>query len=286
MPNRLEVSETASAQTASAIASVSTMWGRHWNSVSALLLKTNLHWLVSRCWVSLVNLEIRVLRNAVDTEFPYRVRIVDMGLIAATLFADTVSDSQIIIPGKRITVFPIPPVTRRYGKNLVNNLGAGLFYLPGISGQISGQILGHISQTFPKFRFKFRVFFRQLHSENDNRSARLKRGEKRGKCQKHANSVLWTLWALRPQIHAEFRRIRGKTHVDRPIFSCMVCMRAALHESDGNHENDENDEENSDSYKQGVESWKSWIRRNHRNHENDENHGNPGHKPVKVQIVL
>ena len=29
----------------------------------------------------------------VDTEFPYRVRIVDRGLIAATLFADTISDS-------------------------------------------------------------------------------------------------------------------------------------------------------------------------------------------------
>ena len=29
-----------------------------------------------------------------DTEFPYRVHIVDMGLIATTLFADSVCDSQ------------------------------------------------------------------------------------------------------------------------------------------------------------------------------------------------
>ena len=53
----------------------------------------------------------------------------------------------------------------------------------------------------------------------------------------------------------------------------MVCVRVALHENDGNHENDEND---SDSYKQGVECW---IGGNHGNHENDENHGNPGCKP-------
>ena len=37
----------------------------------------------------------------------------------------------------------------------------------------------------------------------------------------------------------------------------MVCMRVAVHESDGNKENDEDD---SDSYKQGIECWKS---RNH-----------------------
>ena len=37
-------------------------------------------------------LPVHVARG-VDTEFPYRVRIVDRGLIAATLFADTVSDS-------------------------------------------------------------------------------------------------------------------------------------------------------------------------------------------------
>ena len=48
----------------------------------------------------------------------------------------------------------------------------------------------------------------------------------------------------------------------------MVCMRVALHENDGNHENDEDD-----SYKEGVECW---IDGNHGNHRNDKNHGNPG----------
>ena len=38
-------------------------------------------------------LGIRVA-SGVDSEFPYRVCIVDRGLIAATLFAATVSDSQ------------------------------------------------------------------------------------------------------------------------------------------------------------------------------------------------
>ena len=33
--------------------------------------------------------------SGVDTEIPYRVRIVDRGVIAATLFADTVSDAQV-----------------------------------------------------------------------------------------------------------------------------------------------------------------------------------------------
>ena len=37
-------------------------------------------------------LEIRVA-SEVNTETPYRVRIVDRGLIAATLFAITISDS-------------------------------------------------------------------------------------------------------------------------------------------------------------------------------------------------
>ena len=32
--------------------------------------------------------------SGVDTESPYRVRVVDRGLIAATLFGATVSDSQ------------------------------------------------------------------------------------------------------------------------------------------------------------------------------------------------
>ena len=41
----------------------------------------------------LLGLPVRVA-SGVDTEFPYRVRIVDSGLIAATLFADTVSDSK------------------------------------------------------------------------------------------------------------------------------------------------------------------------------------------------
>ena len=46
------------------------------------------------CWV----LPVRVA-SRVDTEFPYRVHIVDMGgLVAATLFADTVSDSQMNAP--------------------------------------------------------------------------------------------------------------------------------------------------------------------------------------------
>ena len=62
----------------------------------------------------------------------------------------------------------------------------------------------------------------------------------------------------------------------------MVCVRAAFHENDGNHENDENDEDNSDSYKQGVECW---IRGNHGNHENDENHGNLGCKPRVPQTT-
>ena len=39
----------------------------------------------------------------------------------------------------------------------------------------------------------------------------------------------------------------------------MVCVRAAFHENDGNHENDENDEEDSDSYKQGFEGWNSRV---------------------------
>ena len=39
--------------------------------------------------------------SGVDTEFPYRVRIVDRGLIAATLFA-AVSDSQILRPSLKI----------------------------------------------------------------------------------------------------------------------------------------------------------------------------------------
>ena len=41
-------------------------------------VKRSLHWLLNH--------------SRVDTEFPYRVSIVDMRLIAATLFADTVSD--------------------------------------------------------------------------------------------------------------------------------------------------------------------------------------------------
>ena len=44
------------------------------------------------CWV----LPIRVA-SGVDTECLYRVRIVNRGLIAATLFAVTISDSQIIL---------------------------------------------------------------------------------------------------------------------------------------------------------------------------------------------
>ena len=35
----------------------------------------------------------------------------------------------------------------------------------------------------------------------------------------------------------------------------MVCMWAAFHENEGNHENDENDEDNSDSCKQAIECW-------------------------------
>ena len=43
------------------------------------------------CWVLPV-----LVASGVDTEFPYRVRIVDRGgVIAATLFADTISDPQI-----------------------------------------------------------------------------------------------------------------------------------------------------------------------------------------------
>ena len=38
-------------------------------------------------------LAVRVA-SGVDTEFPYQICIVDRGLIAATLFATTVSDSQ------------------------------------------------------------------------------------------------------------------------------------------------------------------------------------------------
>ena len=43
----LEVSETASAQTVAAIASVLTMWGPNWISVWAFPCERNLHWLVS-----------------------------------------------------------------------------------------------------------------------------------------------------------------------------------------------------------------------------------------------
>ena len=49
--------------------------------------------------------QVRVA-SKVDTEFPYRVRIVDMGLIAAALFAETVSDSQILVA--RIHFCPFP----------------------------------------------------------------------------------------------------------------------------------------------------------------------------------
>ena len=52
-------------------------------------LEGNLHSLVSQGWVSVLGWEISVA-SVVDTEFPYRVRIVDLGLLAATLFADTV----------------------------------------------------------------------------------------------------------------------------------------------------------------------------------------------------
>ena len=41
------------------------------------------------CWV----LQVRVA-SGVNTEFPYRVCIVDRGLIVATLFATSISDSQ------------------------------------------------------------------------------------------------------------------------------------------------------------------------------------------------
>ena len=41
----------------------------------------------------MLGLEIRVA-SGVDIAILYRVLIVDMGLIAATMFADTVSDSQ------------------------------------------------------------------------------------------------------------------------------------------------------------------------------------------------
>ena len=73
----LEV-ETASAQTASAIVSASTMWGRYG--------------LVGRGWASVLGLEIHAA-SRVDIEFrigPYR----RCGVDAATLFADTVSNSQ------------------------------------------------------------------------------------------------------------------------------------------------------------------------------------------------
>ena len=60
------------------------MWGRYSISVWAFLLKGNLHWLVNRGWIFVLGMEIRVACG-VDTEFPYRVRIVDMGLIAATV---------------------------------------------------------------------------------------------------------------------------------------------------------------------------------------------------------
>ena len=65
--------------------SVSTMWGWYWNSVSASLLERLLLGFAS------------CVASGVNTEFPYRVRIVDRGrgVIAATLFADTISDRQI-----------------------------------------------------------------------------------------------------------------------------------------------------------------------------------------------
>ena len=82
MRAKLGVSEMASAKMASAIVSVSTMWGRYWNSYRLPFWR-------EFCWV----LQARVAFG-VDTEFPYRVRIVDRGLITATLFAATISDSQ------------------------------------------------------------------------------------------------------------------------------------------------------------------------------------------------
>ena len=64
----VEVSEMASAKMASAIVSVSTMWGRYWNSVLASLWR-------EFCSV----LQVRV-DSGVDTEFLYRVHIVDRGV--------------------------------------------------------------------------------------------------------------------------------------------------------------------------------------------------------------
>ena len=49
----------------------------------------------------------------------------------------------------------------------------------------------------------------------------------------------------------------------------MVCMRAAFHQDDRNHENDKSDEDNSDSYQQGV----------------DKDHGNAGCKPQVPQTT-
>ena len=53
--------------------------------------------------------------SGVDAEFPYRVCIVDRGLIAATLFAVTISDSQ--IKGSRPDLHRILSRTCRIGAN-------------------------------------------------------------------------------------------------------------------------------------------------------------------------
>ena len=53
--------------------------------------RKNLHWPICGGWVSVLGLEICVA-SGVDTEFMYRaciIRFIDMGLIAAALFADT-----------------------------------------------------------------------------------------------------------------------------------------------------------------------------------------------------
>ena len=49
------------------------------------------------------------MASGVETEFPYRVRIVDRGLIAATLFAATISDSQ--SPGFGVLGAAPPPAS-------------------------------------------------------------------------------------------------------------------------------------------------------------------------------
>ena len=83
-------------------------------------------------------LQVRVA-SGVDTEFPYRVRIVDRGLIAATLFADTVSsDSQNNPKGPKIEKIQDCPPGLKFSSE-IDNFQASRPPNPFFVGNYEGQ---------------------------------------------------------------------------------------------------------------------------------------------------